>query len=257
MMPGKSQKRPFARPFLALVGIGSLGALALLPSANETLSKIPPDQIAATGGETAVKAALLVQPVILVMAASALGLMLAHRVGLRSWIVGRLSGERIALPSVLGPLLVGCAVGTLVIGADMLFAWANPTVFSSLQAAEMDPRVALAQGVLYGGLTEEILVRWGLLSTIAWALTAMRIRLNVATGIAVTLAALLFAAGHLPALAALGEPHPLVIARTLLLNSVAGLAFGALFIRQSLEAAMVGHMAAHVVFFIARLLGLN
>jgi hypothetical protein len=39
---------------------------------------------------------------------------------------------------------------------------------------------------------------------------------------------------------------PGLIVRALLLNGVAGIAFGYLYWRQGSEAAMVGHMAAHL-----------
>jgi hypothetical protein len=115
--------------------------------------------------------------------------------------------------------------------------------------------VSLFQGVLYGGLTEEILVRWGLLSGIAWLLVKVGLRTKIATWIAVVAAAMLFAAGHLPALVAAAELNAPLVARTLLLNAIGGLAFGTLFVRHNLESAMLAHMVAHVMFFIARLFG--
>ena len=152
-------------------------------------------------------------------------------------------------------LLVGAAAGALIVGGDLLFAWAQPEAFASLRAAELDPLVGLVQGLLYGGITEEILVRWGLLSLLAWLLLKLRLPGHVATWIAVVAAALLFAAGHLPALAVAAELNAPLVIRTLLLNAVGGIAFGALFVRHNLEAAMLAHMAAHIVFFVARLAG--
>ena len=66
---------------------------------------------------------------------------------------------------------------------------------------------------------------------------------------------MLFAAGHLPALAAAAEVNAPLVIRTLLLNAVAGIAFGALFVLHNLEAAMLAHMSAHVAFFVALLAG--
>jgi hypothetical protein len=203
----------------------------------------------------ALKTALLLQPIILVLVASGLGLALAHKVGLRSWIVARLRGGGDTSLPLRAPIIVGAATGALILGGDMLFAWARPDAFSSLQGAEGDPFIGLIQGVFYGGLTEEILVRWGLLSTIAWLLVKLQLGLTPAKWTAVIVTALVFAAGHLPALALMADPSPLLIIRTLILNALGGLAFGALFVRHNLEAAMVAHMATHLVFFSARLLG--
>jgi membrane protease YdiL (CAAX protease family) len=66
-------------------------------------------------------------------------------------------------------------------------------------------------------------------------------------------AALVFAAGHLPALAAMVEPTPALVARTLALNAIAGLVYGWLFLTRGLEAAMLAHGATHVGFALARL----
>ena len=59
--------------------------------------------------------------------------------------------------------------------------------------------------------------------------------------------ALLFGLSHLPALAAQAELTVGLVARTVLLNALGGVAFGVLFWRRHLEAAMVAHASAHVV----------
>jgi hypothetical protein len=251
----KQNRRTFLKPLLALGALGTLGALSLLLTAAATIGNIPAEQIAAAGGRDAVKAALLIQPIILTLIASAVGLALAHSVGLRSSIVDRLRRQEPSRVPLILPMLVGAAAGALIIVGDLLFAWAQPEAFASLPAAELNPLVGLVQGLLYGGITEEILVRWGLLSLIAWLLLKLRLSRNAAMWIAVVAAALLFAAGHLPALAVAAELNGPLVIRTLLLNAAAGIAFGALFVRHNLEAAMLAHMAAHFVFFVARLAG--
>jgi hypothetical protein len=251
----RQNSRAFLKPLLALAALGTVGALSLLLTTEATLANIPPEQIAAAGGRDAVKAALLIQPIVLTLVASAVGLALAHRVGLRASIVDRLRREEPSRVPLMLSLLVGAAAGSLIIGGDLLFAWAQPQAFASLRAAEIDPLVGLVQGLLYGGISEEILVRWGLLSLIAWLLLKLRLPGNAAMSMAVVAAALLFAAGHLPALAIAAELNAPLVIRTLLLNAVGGIAFGALFVRHNLEAAMLAHMAAHVGFFVARLAG--
>jgi hypothetical protein len=255
MMDVKQNSRAFLKPLLALTALGTVGALSLLITADATLASIPPEQIAAAGGRNAVKAALLIQPIVLTLIASAVGLALAQRVGLRSSIVDRLRRQEPSRVPLMLSLLAGAAAGALIIGGDLLFAWAQPEAFASLRAAELDPLVGLVQGLLYGGITEEILVRWGLLSLIAWLLLKLRLSRNAAMWMAVVAAALLFAAGHLPALAVAAELNAPLVIRTLLLNTAGGIIFGALFVRHNLEAAMLAHMAAHVAFFLARLAG--
>jgi membrane protease YdiL (CAAX protease family) len=64
----------------------------------------------------------------------------------------------------------------------------------------------------------------------------------------------LFAAGHLPAVAAQLDLTPAIVARTLVLNGVAGLLYGWLFWRRHLEAAMVAHACTHLGLAAWRLL---
>lgn len=64
---------------------------------------------------------------------------------------------------------------------------------------------------------------------------------------AIIVSALLFGVGHLPALATSIGLTPALITRTVLLNAIGGIGFGWLFWRRSLEAAMVAHMAFHIV----------
>ena len=67
-------------------------------------------------------------------------------------------------------------------------------------------------------------------------------------GTAIVLAAVLFGIGHLPAAGTLfGGLTPMVIFRTVLLNSVAGLALGWLYWRRSLETAMLAHGTSHIL----------
>jgi membrane protease YdiL (CAAX protease family) len=65
---------------------------------------------------------------------------------------------------------------------------------------------------------------------------------------AIAVAALLFGAGHLLALGMLVPLTAALVLRTVLLNALAGLVYGWLYWRRSLEAAMVAHATAHVVF---------
>jgi hypothetical protein len=103
-------------------------------------------------------------------------------------------------------------------------------------------------GVLYGGVAEEVMLRWGVMSLAAWVLVSLlgRQRHSVAMTLAIVAAAGLFAAAHLPAVAAQVELTPAIVVRTLTLNGVAGLVYGWLFWRHHLEAAMAAHAATHV-----------
>ena len=61
------------------------------------------------------------------------------------------------------------------------------------------------------------------------------------------LATLLFGAGHLPATKQLTPLTPLVLTRALVLNGLAGLMYGFLFIAYGLEAAILAHFVMDIL----------
>lgn len=185
------------------------------------------------------------------------GLRLAPAVGLRApaceaVVTGRPVGPALRLQGVPG--LIGGAFG----GAVMLAAFGfTPFAVVELQGRFTIPIVAR---VVYGGVTEELLLRWGLMTALVWS--AWRFlqgrRGPVRAGfvwLAIAVSALLFAAGHLPAasflIGALSGP---VVVFVIGVNTTFGLLFGYLYWRHGLEAAMIAHAMAHLVSFVATLL---
>jgi membrane protease YdiL (CAAX protease family) len=127
-----------------------------------------------------------------------------------------------------------------------------PSVADAAAVAKMTAfNVPLATRILYGGITEELLTRWGLMSFFAWALWRVTGRGQIRPVIfwaAILMAAALFAAGHLPFLFAIvAQPQAALILAVLLTNFIPGLLFGWLFWRRGLEAAMLSHALAHCV----------
>jgi membrane protease YdiL (CAAX protease family) len=117
--------------------------------------------------------------------------------------------------------------------------------------------IPIVARVLFGGITEELLLRWGLMTVLAWL--AWRFlqqrRGPVRAGfvwLAIAVSALLFAAGHLPAATVLlGSLDAAVVAFVIGVNTAFGLLFGYLFWRHGLESAMIAHALAHAVSFLA------
>ena len=108
--------------------------------------------------------------------------------------------------------------------------------------------------ILYGGVIEEVLLRLFMMSLIvyiAWKLFFRReetppVGVIIAANI---LAALLFAAGHLPStLQMWGEITPMILLRCFLLNGVAGLIFGYLYRKYGIQYSMMAHAGAHIVW---------
>ena len=82
---------------------------------------------------------------------------------------------------------------------------------------------------LYGGISEEILMRLFLMTLFIWV--GMKIgQLNQPTKMGITisifLAAIIFGLGHLPITASLTTITPIIITRAIILNGIGGIVFG-------------------------------
>jgi hypothetical protein len=255
----------YRRRFAALFAAGFLGVLALAPTLLEALRalRLPPEGKAAVPPMPVLVALSLIQPTLLMAGGVALGLALAPRLGLRSHLAESAAGEAPGLRAVArqAPLAVALsiAVGLLVLGLDpwVFRPWIGDAGAALYQEGERTLAVTLA-GMLYGGITEELMMRWGVMSLLAWAGWRLFQRGRGEPGpavmwAAILAAALLFGAGHLGAVSAIAPLTAAVVARTVALNALAGVAFGWLFWRRSLEAAMLAHMTVHVVLTLVSL----
>lgn len=107
--------------------------------------------------------------------------------------------------------------------------------------------------VLYGGVVEELMLRLFFMSLIAWVLWKLffRSQESVPEGVLIAanvIAAVIFAAGHLPATMLLfGGLTPLLIFRCFLLNGGFGLFFGRIYRKYGIQYAMVAHALLHIV----------
>lgn len=110
-----------------------------------------------------------------------------------------------------------------------------------------------SSAILYGGVMEEIMMRLFLMSLLAWLCWKLFFRraerppAGVITA-ANVLAALLFAAGHLPLTVNIfGALTPLILVRCFLLNGGFGLVFGQLYRKYGIQYAIVSHALLHIV----------
>jgi membrane protease YdiL (CAAX protease family) len=108
--------------------------------------------------------------------------------------------------------------------------------------------------LLYGGIIEEVMLRLFFLSLIAFLLRKIFCKgMDTASlpvwlfSVANILAALLFAAGHLPATAmTFGTLTPVLLIRCFLLNGGLGLGFGWLYRKYGIGYAMLAHGGCHI-----------
>jgi hypothetical protein len=153
-------------------------------------------------------------------------------------------------------LLVGLAAGGGIVALEQF-------VFQPRLPAQMKEaytRLSLWKRALvcfYGGIDEEILLRLFMMSGLTWLLglvwkSPAGMPALGAFWLANLLATLLFGAGHLPATARVTPLTPLVVTRALILNGVAGLMFGFLFMTYGLEAAILAHFCMDILMHVVR-----
>ncbi len=228
---------------LGISGIASLLTMEL---------PLPQDMLEALG-ETftanQIRLLVLINPLFLLIVAIAIGLLLFDKVTLQiPLFTGLIRGEK-NLPTksvlVFG-LAGGILAGVMIVLLEMLFRPQLPDEFIQL-GENMKP--SLAARFLYGGFTEEILMRFGLMTLFVWLASKVFRGLNSpAYWIGIILSTLLFAVGHFPAvISAVDSPSTLLLAYIIIGNSVGGVIFGWLYWKKGLESAFVAHIFAHVV----------
>jgi membrane protease YdiL (CAAX protease family) len=178
------------------------------------------------------------------------GVAFAHQVGLRAPAFEAAAAGRPIAPALAPQLLPGLLAGFF--GGIWLFASLRlfPIPISILQARFTPPLYAR---MLYGGITEEVLLRWGLMVAFVWlGWRVLQGRRSPVTStmvwFAITVSAILFGVGHLPvAWFLLGSLTVTLGLFVVALNASFGILFGWLFWRRGLEAAIVAHATTHLV----------
>ncbi|WP_150124998.1 type II CAAX prenyl endopeptidase Rce1 family protein [Tsuneonella mangrovi] len=229
---------PRDKRVLALVlALGVVGIASLLAVPLERLG--PP-------GIDVPRAVFLIQPGLLVALAALAGWWAAPKVGLETPVLAGLAQGggwkqpllRASLPASLGAVL----------SAGVLLGYAR------LTEGVLPPKVTelpmpLVTRVFYGGLAEEIIARYGVLSLTMLGLLKLRLGRLPAFWFANLVSALLFAVGHFGLLfAVVPNPSAWLLAAVMAGNTIPALVFGWLFARRGLVAAMLAHGGGHALF---------
>ena len=246
----KNEKRVEIKQGIILFIAGVAGVLAAMPLLPQLLKLQP--------GEPplpiyVMQILSLLQSSVLLLLMVVLGSFFSHRVNLASPIVRAIARSETVSDKVRDILLPGMAGGILGAGVILIFF----AVMSGHLPAEF---LASAENfsppwytkILYGGITEEILIRWGLMSFLVWGCFRLTQRKNENISsynyvVAIVLSALIFGAAHLP-MAFMLSP---VITAPLILYVVLGNAFfgfigGFLYWKRGLECAVLAHMTVHI-----------
>ncbi len=208
---------------------------------------------------------LAVQLVLLFVPTILIGLFLANRSGLGLPIMeAGLRGEPVGqrLLRILPISIILGVLSSVAIIALEVYVF-GPMLNAQLGGAAAPLTVRTAAPVawkgflasFYGGIDEEILLRLGVMTILAWlghfvSHKADGTPTTAIYWVANVLAAILFGLGHLPATSILVPLTPLVVVRAVVLNGLAGIAFGYLYYTRGLESAMISHFSADIVLHV-------
>jgi len=225
---------------------GGLGTLERITAMGSISQKLPPKNV--------LLALATVQSLVLATIAAAIGTALAGRVGLAAPVFQAASAGDPIWPGIRAhwaAALVMGLVGALVF-LVAYYGYFRPRLDTEtvLVTENLREAIGLWGRIFYGAIVEEILVRWGLMTLFLWILSLIADPLSpLDYWIAILLAGLLFALGHIPgSLAAGAKKTPMFYAATLFLNGWASLIFGWLFWQHGLLAAMLAHALLHILW---------
>ena len=231
--------------FSVLAVLSLIGGAAILPYSFALFGNTPQ---ALSLGRTEYLLVTFLQAFLLTVLSSFLGLILSTRTGLGS-LDRPINGKRMMLA-----VSAGLLTGVVLIAMDLVMV-----EMLELEAVEGVVKPQWWRGLLaafYGGVSEEISVRFFGMNLVLWLLSFVK-RRNGQPGIwrplvSIAAASFIFGLGHLGGAAAVMVLTPAAVFRTMLLNFIPGVVYGLLYWRWGLIYSMAAHFASdlvlHVIF---------
>lgn len=188
----------------------------------------------------------LLQPLTVITGALLIGHFNAEKVRLRSVIYEQSS---LHIRSILSTVLIGGAVVGLVTGSfDIVF---RPWLPDAFQGALIVPGwEQILSSILYGGITQEILLRFGLMTIIVYVFSLGGQKLNRYVYLfSILFSAIIFTVGNISVF----EMSTVLWVRLFVMNGLGSIIFGWIYYKHHLEAAILAHMFSQIVFLLMRL----
>lgn len=233
---------------LVPIYITNLSAVSTNPAKLEEMS----EAIGISGTPEIVALLSGIPTFILLIISLVIGFFTAHKVGLKSAVIHPDAREKSKLEWIKGvklALIIGLAAGVVLRGFDYLLLPFLPDGIKEL----IHPYNTLEflSALLYGGIVEELLLRFGFMSLLVFVLWKLFDRkaakpANWVFILAIFISTLLFAIGHYSGTANATEMTAFIWFRMILLNSLPGFFFSWIYWKQNLELAMLAHMFTHI-----------
>ncbi len=194
-----------------------------------------------------IKFLLLINPALMLIIAIASGIFIFDKLNFRlpvaESILNRAQGLNI-FNILKYAVLGGIIAGILIILVAESYSSFLPKELSELNN---DVKPGILMRLLYGGFTEEILMRFGLMTVIVWLISLIFGKIGLTYWLGIVLSAVIFGFGHFPAVfQSIENPSFLLLSYIIAGNSVGGIIFGWLYWKKGLESAMIAHIFAHI-----------
>lgn len=242
------------KPSILLFFIGFLGIISIVPLIPQLLSF---QSGALPLSVEMIQIISVAQSSVLLLLMVWIGSVFSKKVGLTAPVIFALARSESALKELkqqIIPALIGGIIGGIFI-LVFLGALSSYLPKEFLSAGEKLAPPWYTK-MLYGGITEELLIRWGLMSFFVWG--AYRLTQKNGSNIrahnyifSIIISALIFGLAHFPVAFALSsEITTPLVAYIILGNSAFGFIAGYLYWKYGLECAIGAHMIAHITMIV-------
>ena len=233
-----------------LFALGLLGIIAM------AISPVPielPSEILEKYSKATLSILLTIQPIILLALAIFIGNKLTPKVGLSAPTVEGIIKGKFNRRLFKSQFISGSGLG-LIAGVTLALVSVACTPYLPQEMVDLNESANISPMVrfLYGGITEEILVRWGFMTLFIWISWKVFNKKSPKPSpsmywAGIVLAALLFGIGHLPAVYSMVDNvTPFLVWYIIIPNMAFGLVTGWLFWKKGIEAAIIAHIFAHI-----------
>jgi membrane protease YdiL (CAAX protease family) len=233
----------FLTAFLGLIGVASM-LFSDIPMDNipkEVFEKISPEDL---------RILVLINPSIILLIMISIGTALYDKVvfslPLFEPLFGKESNLKISVVDIVkSGIALGAVAGIFIV---IVFKSFQPFLPAALTDLSSQHNLNIITKLLYGGVAEELMMRYGLMTLITWIIFKISKKLNdTVYWIGILIAAVVFALGHLPIVFQMVQsPDSIVFAYIIIGNSIGGLIFGYLYWKKGLESAIIAHAFTHV-----------
>lgn len=221
------------------------GYFTTIYTLNMVDPKLIDDAVKQVGSKEMIIGISVLQISLYAVVLTVLGIILSNKIGLwKKFTTDKKGIISIVIISIIGGLILS-VVDKYVFGS-----------FISEVSHSYDSKPTIEyiiSAFTYGGVFEEILMRLFLMSLLSWIIAKIfcRKEKEIPTKVFVIsniIAALLFAAGHIPAtIQTFSHIDALILFRCFLLNGAFGLSFGWLYRKYGIGHAMLAHFGCHLI----------